>query len=122
MKLFLLLIYFFAVHGLFSQNIPIALDIDIRKTTIPISPYIYGTNGQSDDRDEHIAARRLGGARLTAYNWENNASHAGNNWKHYSDDYLSVAAGIDSLQRNVPGKVFTNFHDTSLANNCYSLL
>jgi len=58
----------------------------------PISPYIYGTN---DDRSQAWTAAkrhtmgRLGGNRWTAYNWETNASNAGNDWHHQNDGYLS---------------------------------
>ncbi len=88
----------------------------------PISPYIYGSNGQSDDRDERVTARRIGGNRLTGYNWENNASNAGNDWQHSSDNYLPWLAGIADDQSEVPGIVLTAFHDTSLAMGAYSLI
>ena len=38
----------------------------------PISPYVYGTN----DPYPQASAKRLGGNRITSYNWENNASNA----------------------------------------------
>jgi hypothetical protein len=47
-----------------------------------ISPWIYGTNFNSTP----IATlNRIGGNRLTGYNWENNASNAGSDWYHHSD-------------------------------------
>ena len=55
----------FSVNAQIAQNFIINTNQD-RK---PISPYIYGSNGQSMDRDENITARRLGGNRLTGYNW-----------------------------------------------------
>ncbi len=85
-----------------------------------ISPYVYGTNAQSDDRDENIAARRLGGNRLTGYNWENNASNAGADYLHHSDNYLT--GDLPSTVQNVPSIVLTRFHDSSLATGCYSLV
>lgn len=88
----------------------------------PISPYIYGSNGQSSDEEENITARRLGGNRLTGYNWENNASNAGNDWNHSSDNYLPWNAGIPASDENIPGIVLTSFHDTSLAMRTYTLL
>ena len=42
-----------------------------------ISPYIYGSNQYLTDT-ENWATIRLGGNRMTGYNWENNASNAGN--------------------------------------------
>ena len=53
----------------------------------PISPYVYGLNAQ-DPADTGATVRRLGGNRMTGYNWVNNASNAGNDWKHSSDDWL----------------------------------
>ena len=74
---------------------PVRVDIviDTRADTGRISPYIYGSNGQSDDRDENIAARRQGGNRMTGYNWENNASNAGSDYIHHSDNYLTTYRG-----------------------------
>jgi hypothetical protein len=47
-----------------------------------ISPWIYGTNFNATP----IATLdRIGGNRLTGYNWENNASNAGSDWYHHSD-------------------------------------
>src|ERR1700754_1276502 len=77
--------------GAAAQTVHIAINTELRT---PISPYIYGSNGQSDDRDENITARRIGGNRLTGYNWENNASNAGNDWNHSSDNYLTWIANI----------------------------
>jgi hypothetical protein len=63
--------------------------------TRPISPYIYGVNfyesapGQNTPLwPKHLTLSRMGGNRLTAYNWENNASNAGRDWKYQNDDYL----------------------------------
>src|SRR5262249_17205778 len=42
-----------------------------------ISPYIYGTNGTDSIATSKQTIVRSGGNRLTAYNWENNASNAG---------------------------------------------
>jgi hypothetical protein len=63
--------------------------IDSGANVHPISPYIYGMN-QADwsGRARHLTLGRLGGNRLTAYNWENNASNAGNDFHNQSDDYL----------------------------------
>ncbi len=53
----------------------------------PISPYIYGMNDE-DPSGSGATLRRLGGNRLTGYNWVNNASNAGSDWKHSSDNWL----------------------------------
>ncbi|MBD3919819.1 fibronectin type III domain-containing protein [Paenibacillus sp. PR3] len=56
---------------------------------------------------------------MTGYNWENNASNAGSDWLHSSDDYMcaSTVSGC-----SLPGATVTKFHDISLANNSYSLV
>lgn len=58
--------------------------------TRPISPWIYGINFYQaiPDAPRNLTLNRAGGNRWTAYNWENNASNAGNDWYYSSDDYL----------------------------------
>jgi len=58
-------------------------------TTKAISPYIYGmnTNGLSGI-PAHLTIDRMGGNRWTAYNWESNASNAGNDYIYSNDGYL----------------------------------
>ncbi len=90
-----------ALHApLVAQTIEVSYIIDPMRDTTRISPYIYGSNGQSDDRDENITARRAGGNRWSGYNWENNASNAGEDYINHSDDYLSYLLP-DSI-RNLP--------------------
>jgi len=52
----------------------------------PISPYIYGVN--QDMAGVNPTVRRMGGNRMTGYNWENNYSNAGSDWYHSSDDFI----------------------------------
>lgn len=66
-----------------------------------ISPYIYGINYGGSIRYTYPKAIRLGGNRFTAYNWENNYSNAGSDWRHSSDTY--VVDGLDASMRDVPG-------------------
>lgn len=47
-----------------------------------ISPWIYGTNFGTVP---NATLNRVGGNRLTGYNWENNASNAGADWYHHND-------------------------------------
>ena len=65
-----------------------------------ISPYIYGVNDGSQAASVHASMVRTGGNRLTAYNWENNASNAGADYMFENDDYLcstqTCAAGNDA--------------------------
>lgn len=83
-----------------------------------ISPLIYGTN----DKYKYAAAKRLGGNRLTNYNWENNASNAGRDWYHSSDEYVPWERGVPESEYDVPGSALKYFHNTSLAQGAYSLI
>ncbi len=109
---------------LLGQSLPVSFDVDPGRDTLRISPLIYGSNGQSNDWDANITARRLGGNRLTGYNWENNASNMGSDYDASSsnDNFLTWSMGIPPSQENIPGIVFTAFHDTSVAMGCYTVL
>jgi hypothetical protein len=62
--------------------------------TRAISPWIYGANFYQDYSGvtRNLCLNRQGGNRWTAYNWENNASNAGNDWYHHNDEYLSSSS------------------------------
>ncbi len=66
------------------------IDIDTTTDRRAISPWIYGSNGADfSGWASHLTLTRSGGNRLTAYNWENNASNAGTDWFNQNDGYLS---------------------------------
>lgn len=112
----------FAVMMFLSSTVLFSVDIkiDTAKDRAPISPYIYGTN-QDIAKDTNYTARRLGGNRMTGYNWENNASNAGNDWQHSSDSYLTDWANV-SGDNNAAGALLTTFHDKSLTMNAYTII
>ncbi|MFZ6029050.1 MAG: glycoside hydrolase family 44 protein [Chloroflexota bacterium] len=96
--------------------------VDTGQERAPISPYIYGTN-QDMAGDEAWTARRFGGNRTTGYNWENNASNAGSDWKHVNDDWLCQATGTSAADCNLPGGIVRHFHEQTLAMGAdYSLI
>ena len=80
----------------------------------PISPLIYGINGDCSDANKHPTLCRSGGNRLTAYNWENNASNAGSDWCFENDSLLG-----DTDQA---GKVATDMLATARGNGGTVLL
>lgn len=84
----------------------------------PISPFIYGTN----DPYGHAGSKRLGGNRLTNYNWENNASNAGRDWYHESDNYVPWQQGVPDQEYDSAGAAMKYFHQRSLNQNAYSLV
>lgn len=82
----------------------------------PISPFIYGINGHDfTGRPSNLTLTRSGGNRMTAYNWETNASNAGADWYHQNDAYLgggetpggSVTPAIDAAIANQAGSIVT---------------
>ncbi len=83
--LVILLVLLTGVFPALAEEVRIPLAPEDAK---PISPYIFGLNSGADL--SHVTAKsyRLGGNRLSAYNWENNASNAGSDWYHHSDMYL----------------------------------
>jgi len=101
--------------GVQALHADVALNVSVDPSAgrAPISPYIYGTN--QDLPGVVNTARRLGGNRMTGYNWETNASNAGSDYLQSSDNFLTWSAGIPTAQENIPGIVATHFHDQSLA-------
>lgn len=77
-----------------ADSYDMTIDINVDGETKSISPYIYGINqygNQNAYRDVTVTALRQGGNRMTAYNWETNASNAGSDWKYSSDNNLSTS-------------------------------
>jgi hypothetical protein len=73
-----------------EQENPLVLQVDGSQRT-PISPYIYGTNSPGWEKSGWVAPlTRAGGNRLTAYNWETNASNAGSDWQHQNDALMGA--------------------------------
>jgi hypothetical protein len=63
--------------------------INSREGGHEISRFIYGLNGNDfNSRPYNLTLTRFGGNRLTAYNWETNASNAGTDWYNQNDSYL----------------------------------
>ena len=118
MKKFLLSFFLFTI---FINLYSIDVLIDCEKQKHKISPFIYGTN-QDLPFDLKITARRLGGNRMTGYNWENNASNAGADWQHSSDNYMIDQLGIFINDKEETGKLLTVFHEKSISLNAYSLI
>jgi mannan endo-1,4-beta-mannosidase len=98
----------------------VAVSMDVAADRSPISPYVYGSN---QDRAGSVwTVRRLGGNRLTGYDWENNYSSAGSDFQQSSDDYLVWAEGVPAEDAAEPAAVPTHFHDRSLEMGAESIL
>jgi hypothetical protein len=82
----------------------VTMNVNAAQAAGSISPYIYGRNG-----DSTTPFTRVGGNRLTAYNWENNSSNAGSDWFHQNDGLMSSS--------NVPGEAMRPAINNAAANN-----
>lgn len=71
-----------------------------------VSPYIYGVNSGVDLNTVSAKSFRLGGNRMSAYNWENNMSNAGADWYNTADMYLITQAAQEF--KTVPGGAALN--------------
>lgn len=85
----------------------LVFEIDTGKVLRPISPYVYGINSQ-DFGETRATVRRNGGNRGSVYNWENNASNAGSDWHHQSDDWPCSVMNIKNCGE--PAAQFIGFH------------
>lgn len=68
------------------------LTLDLDNVVATIDGLCYGVN---DELIPQSPLRRLGGNRMTGYNWEINSSSAGADYKHVSDRWLNKLAGLD---------------------------
>ncbi|HMB94469.1 MAG TPA: glycoside hydrolase family 44 protein, partial [Tepidisphaeraceae bacterium] len=87
--------------GAGNESADVTIDIHADQAIGKISPYVYGINSADWEKTPHVTFTRQGGNRMTAWNWENNASNAGKDWRNQSDDYLG---GGDK-----PGEVVRSF-------------
>lgn len=94
----------------------VTFTIDSTQDVRPISRFIYGMNGWDPAaRPANLTLSRSGGNRMTAYNWETNASNAGSDWQNQNDDFLgggntpngAVAPSIESARAAGAGIVVT---------------
>ena len=90
--------------------------IDSTQDVRAISRFIYGMNGwDPSTRPANLTLSRSGGNRMTAYNWETNASNAGSDWFNQNDDFLgggntpngAVGPGIVAARNAGAGIVVT---------------
>ncbi|MGA9406406.1 MAG: glycoside hydrolase family 44 protein [Bacteroidota bacterium] len=117
-KVGLLIVLVLAHVSLYSQSVNFT--VTVIDSLTPISPHIYGTN-QLLNGGENWTALRLGGDRLTGYNWENNASNAGVDYLNESDDYLAQVFNISPDSSSLPGIVTEAFHNQALQLGAYTL-
>lgn len=104
-----------------AADIIINVNIDTSQGRTSISPQIYG--GNWDFNGATLTGKRLGGNRMTGYNWENNFSSAGSDWQHSSDTYMLSNSNVPKDKWTQPGSVISTFHDLNQTENIpYSLV
>lgn len=95
--------------------------IDLNSDTKEISPYIYGINDGISLKYTNVKSVRLGGNRMTAYNWENNLSNAGSDWYNSTDTYMTN--DVRDEYKHMPGAAALDvIADAKEHNIPYSLL
>jgi len=107
-----------ALLAIVNQGVT-TVTIDTTKST-PISPYIYGVNSpENANLGFSVPLARLGGNRMTAYNWETNASNAGNDYRYQNDNYMGSK---DPAKANEPGWTERTFMEAAQSHGAAALL
>jgi endoglucanase len=84
------------------------VQINLQGSATLISPYIYGANEWCNPTDVPLKATRWGGNRQTGYNWETNASSAGLDYLHNSDNYLVKDLPVG--EQKMPARAVEKLH------------
>jgi len=116
--------FFIAITGLLpvlAAAQTVNMTVVLTDTSAPISHFIYGTN-QLMSGGENWGSMRIGGNRLTGYNWENNASNAGSDYYQMSDNYLPSVFGVPGDSAAVPGIVTEAFYRQAHQYGAYPLV
>jgi hypothetical protein len=92
----------------------VTFEIRSDKDQRPISPLIYGINGSKNNAVNKPTLLRSGGNRMTAYNWENNASNAGSDYCFQNDGLISAS--------DVPGEAIKKFVEEARAASAAALV
>jgi hypothetical protein len=101
-------------------QVDVTFDVQSTQGAHAISPYIYGVNDGSKAASAGATIVRSGGNRLTAFNWENNASNAGSDYQFENDDYM--CSGHCTPSDDTAGAYLKNFVDVAKAANAAALV
>jgi hypothetical protein len=92
----------------------VALSVDCKAKSLPISPTIYGINyyGQNDPQKQAAqwllgaTARRWGGNTMSTYNWELGAWNTGQDWFYENVSMPSYAEFVkDDVAHDIPSAI-----------------
>ncbi|MBR2305286.1 MAG: glycoside hydrolase family 44 protein [Ruminococcus sp.] len=103
-----------------ASGMTVNITIDTGKDRKAISPYIYGINSEQMSKDVSCKSIRAGGNRYTAYNWETNASNAGNDWKNISDGYFQY--NVSPEFKDKPGCIALELSKVCKEKGAYPLM
>mgnify|MGYP006142893541 FL=1 len=115
MKLILNITFCLTSYFLVAQNV-INSNLDFSTTKL-IDSNIYGYNQdqQNVNDPENWAIRRLGGNRLSVFNWENGASNSGHdNVTFTNDNRIPSLLAIPWNNKDKAGEVYRFFHQENL--------
>ena len=98
-------------------SVDISFEVHANQQVHAISPYVYGLNDTAHAAAVRATSVRLGGNRLTAFNWENNASNAGSDYLYENDDFMCSGAGCST-----PGQALKLFVDAAVVANASALI
>lgn len=109
-----------AVSHLTSQTTTATLNFSAPQT---ISTYLYGFNQDHEpfNSTEKWTIRRLGGNRMTAFNWENNASNSGEP-NFTNDNRIASLLNIPNANKDKAGEAYKVFHQSNTASNVQSIV
>ena len=111
---FTLLTSVVSLYSLAQNTIQVSVDSE---NTYPINPMIYGYNQDHSlpDSDENWGSRRLGGNRMSVFNWENGASNSGIDVSNFTNDNrIPSLVGTEWNKRNDVGEAYRKFHQDNL--------
>lgn len=113
-NLYFLLTSITCIQVLAQTTVSVTIDSE---NTFPINPMIYGYNQDQSypDAEENWGSRRLGGNRMSVFNWENGASNSGVDVANFTNDNrIPSLVGTLWDNRNDAGEVYRKFHQDNL--------
>ena len=123
MKIFVTLFASMATLYSIAQN-TISASLD-NENTYSINPMIYGYNQDhsTPNSDENWGSRRLGGNRMSVFNWENGASNSGKDVATFTNDNrIPSLIGTTWNARNDAGEAYRKFHQDNLDGGVESII
>ena len=110
------------LYSIAQNTISASLD---NENTYSINPMIYGYNQDhsTPNSDENWGSRRLGGNRMSVFNWENGASNSGKDVATFTNDNrIPSLVGTTWNARNDAGEAYRKFHQDNLDGGVESII